>query len=130
MSDPANLAEFFAVAVMAAVALALMFATLPDRENWSKTGWGLAMALEAILRGVTLKYPAVLADFLVPADTIHYFVACGFFVAAAAGRKRHAHAWIASALAISATGAIASASLPHLAALIGPAALALAGLAA
>ncbi len=130
MSDPANLAEFFAVAVMAAVALALMFATLPDRENWSKTGWGLAMALEAILRGVTLKYPAVLADFLVPADTIHYFVACGFFVAAAAGRKRHAHAWIASALAISATGAIASASLPHLAALFGPAALALASLAA
>lgn len=127
MSDPATLAEFFAVVVMATVALALIFATLPRRENWAIAGWGLAIAMEATLRGVTLKYPEILAHFIIPSDTLHYLVASGFFVAAAAGRKRHAHAWIASALAISATGAIASASLPYLATLFEPAALALAG---
>ena len=130
MTDPATLAEFFAITVMTAAALALIFATLPNRENWAKTGWGLAMGMEAVVRAAALKYPVVLSNLVIPVDTIHYLVACGFFVAAAAGRKRHAHAWIATALAISATGAIASAYLPHMTALFGPVAIALAGLAA
>lgn len=128
MANTTPLAEFFAIAVMAAVAVALIFASFPNRETWAKTGWGAVLAMEAARRGALLEYPDILANLIIPPDTVRFLVACGFFIAAAAGHKRRANTWIASALAISAAGAISCAVRPELAVMFTPVALILAGL--
>ena len=127
MTDPVTMAQFFAIAVMAAVAIALLCSSLPSRENWPKAGWGAALVAEAARRAVTLLAPDLARDTPVPPDTVQFLVMCGFFVAAAFGRGRHATAWISASLAISVVAAVAAAYRPGYAAVFAAVALVLAG---
>jgi signal transduction histidine kinase len=128
MTDPTILAQFFAIVVMMAVAITLFHASLPSKENWPKAGWAGAMAFEAVRRAILLLYPELAGEVPIPSDTIQFLGMCGFFVAAAAGRRRHATTWVATGLALSAIGAIATAYRPDHAALFAPIVLILAGL--
>lgn len=128
MTEPVILAQFFAVVVIVAVAIALFFAALPNRENWPKAGWGVVLAFEAGRRAVALLFPELTRDLPVPPNTVQFLVMCGFFVAAASGRRRHAATWVAAGLAISMVAAVTTAYRPEYAALFSPMALILAGL--
>jgi signal transduction histidine kinase len=128
MTEPVILAQFLAIAVIAVVSIALVFASFPNRENWPKAGWGAALGFEAARRAIALLAPDLIRDAPIPPDTAQFLVMCGFFAAAASGHKRHATVWVAAALAISMVGAITAAYRPDYAALFAPVALILAGL--
>lgn len=127
MTDLVILAQFFAIVVIVAVAIALFLASLSNSENWPKAGWGGALALEAARRAIMLFWPDLARDAPVPPDTVQFLVMACFFIAATAGRGRHTTRWVAGGLAASAVAAMVTAYRPEFAALFAPAALILAG---
>lgn len=129
MTDPLIMARIFSIAVIVVIAITLIHASTPRRENWPRAGWGFALFLEAARRAIEIASPGFLAHAPIPGDTIQLMVMSGLFIAAASGRRRNVTTWVASSLGISAIAAVTSASRPDLAALFVPSALILAGLA-
>jgi PAS domain-containing protein len=129
MMDPAILALFFAVAVMIAVAATLFYTALSSSENWPMAGWACALAFEAVRRALLLIAPDLMEEIPIPGDTVQLLGACGFFVAAASGRRRRATSWVALGLTVSTIAVIAAAYRPEFAMLFATMALILAAIA-